>query len=99
MRVGMERREKDGKIAREIGRDAISILRNLWAKFCSHVVPLITRETRQAGSEITIARRPLVEIGRRGKDAVNAFQCTCEQDRLLTKFGYEWILYRDLRNK
>lgn len=29
---------KDGKIAREIGRDVISILRNLWLKFClAHV--------------------------------------------------------------
>lgn len=69
----MEHREKDGKIAREIGRDAISIPQNLWAKFCSHVVPLITRETRQAGSGITIARRPPAEIEIRRK-AVSAFQ-------------------------
>lgn len=51
---GEEHREKDGKIAGEIGRDAISISRNLWAKFCSHMASLITREPRQAGSGITI---------------------------------------------
>lgn len=75
----VEHRGKDGKIAGEIGRDAISILRNLWAKFCSHVASLITREPvagRLKG--ITIARTAS-ENRKTWKGVVSTFQCKFEQ--------------------